>query len=232
MKKILITAPVRQEKKIFNLYLNSLNNLVKEGFTTEYFFSLHNSKHLSERLEGHQYCLAESDNDFVTHHTHHWKDENLLDVSSIKNFLIKQMLEGDYDYMFMVDSDIILHPETLNHLVKQNKDIISEVFWTKWKPDSEEEPNAWMHNFYSFNHLDEIKDWRVKGLYEVGGTGASILIKREVFEKGIDYSIIPNVSFTKWEDRAFCIRAVVHGYKIYLDTHYPAKHLYRKEDVK
>jgi len=58
------------------------------------------------------------------------------------------------------------------------------------------------------------------------------LIHRDVIASGVNYSPLYNVSFSNWEDRAFCIRAAAYGYKIYMDTHYPATHLYREEDVK
>jgi hypothetical protein len=62
-------------------------------------------------------------------------------------------------------------------------------------------------------------------------TGACTLIKRKVLEAGVNWNPVNNVSFSKWEDRAFCIRAAVHGFEIWLDSHYPARHLYRDSEV-
>ena len=43
---------------------------------------------------------------------------------------------------------------------------------------------------------------------------------------GVSFSIIDNISF--WgEDRHFCIRAEALGLKLYVDTVYPAYHIYR-----
>lgn len=228
MNKILIGAPVRQDEETFIKYLESLKSLNIEGLEVDYFFILHNSENLAKHLEPKQYEIFQTDNEYVKNDTHVWTNENLKDVIIMKNALIRKALIDQYDYFFLVDSDLILHEDTLQHLIKQKKPIISEIFWTPWTPEREEEPNAWMYDFYSFDHLDTLKKWRTKGVYEVGGTGACILIKSEVIESFVNYNPIKNISFSLWEDRAFCIRASVAGYKIYIDTHYPADHLYRR----
>jgi len=228
MNRILIGAPVRQDEETFVKYLKSLRNLNTEGLQVDFFFILHNSENLAKHLEPQQYELYESNNEYIKNDTHVWTNENLKDVIIMKNALIRKALIGKYDYFFLVDSDLILHEDTLQHLIKQEKHIISEIFWTRWTTERDEEPNAWQYDFYSFHDLDKIKDWRIKGVYEVGGTGACILIKSEVLESFVNYNPIKNISFSLWEDRAFCIRASVAGFKIYLDTNYPATHLYRR----
>lgn len=230
--RILIGAPVNQDEQIFQYYLESLNNQQHGDYEVDYFFILHNSPQLKQYLHPHQYIEHTNDTMYKKTDTHVWKNKNLYDVATMKNYLLQKTLEEGYDYFFLVDSDIMLQPKTLAHLVKQNKKICSEVFWTRWRPDEEEMPNAWDHDYYSFTKLGYWNKWRHKGLYEVGYSGACILIHRDVVASGVNYSHIPNVSFSNWEDRAFCIRAAVNGYKIYMDTHYPAIHLYREEDVK
>jgi len=227
-KKILIGAPVRQDEETFVKYLDSLKKLKVIGYELEFYFILHNSPHLKKYLNNNEYEEFESNNQYIKNEkTHVWEENNLKDVIIMKNKLLDKTLIEKYDYFFLVDSDIILHEDTLQHLVNQNKDIIAEVFWTQWTPDKDYEPNAWTHDFYSFDNLQRIEDWKVSNVYEVGGTGACILIKDTVIKKGVNYYPIKNISFSLWEDRAFCIRAIIHGFKIYLDTHYPAIHLYR-----
>jgi len=71
---------------------------------------------------------------------------------------------------------------------------------------------------------------RRPGVYEVGGLGASTLISLSALKKGLNFSPIRNISF--WgEDRWFCIRAIVLGFSLFIDTHFPATHLYRDSDV-
>ena len=70
-------------------------------------------------------------------------------------------------------------------------------------------------------------EWRIPGLYEIGGSGALILISRRVLERGVDYTPIPNLRKAVFgEDRHFCIRAVCNGFSIWLDNHAQPFHLY------
>lgn len=230
---ILIAAPVRQNEEKFKLYIDSLNKLeVPSNVNVVRFFILHNSSHLIEYISPQdQYQEVNTNDEYRTdENTHHWQDHNLQFIAYVKNQLVDIMLKSGFDYIFMVDSDLILHPKTLVSLLDSKKDIVSEVFWTKWnKDDILEMPNAWDYDHYSF-FKDTISQYRKGNVYECGGTGACILIHRKVFEKGVNYNPINNVSF--WgEDRAFSIRAKVAGFDLFVDTKYPAIHLYRDSDV-
>jgi SRSO17 transposase len=56
------------------------------------------------------------------------------------------------------------------------------------------------------------------------------LISRTALEAGVNFSRISNLSF--WgEDRHFCIRAAALGLQLFVDTHYPAYHIYRDSDL-
>jgi hypothetical protein len=56
------------------------------------------------------------------------------------------------------------------------------------------------------------------------------LISRKALSAGVNYSPIQNIRCIEGEDRFFCIRAICNGFKLYIDTHYPALHLYRQAD--
>lgn len=226
--RILIGAPVRQDHTTFYRYLKALNQLKTDGFHVDFFFVLHNSTRLKRFLKPDQFIEFSSMMEYKRDEKgHHWTLGNLTDVMMMKNFLLKKVLVENYDYFFLVDSDLILKPETLHRLFSRQKDIIAEVFWTKWQQNEEEMPNAWIADHYTFLKHRQYLEWRAAGVYEVGMTGACILIHRNVLESGVDYTPIKNVSFSNWEDRAFCIRAAVHGYDIFLDTTCPPEHLYR-----
>jgi len=229
--RILIGSPVRQSEKIFKHYLKSLDSLERASHEIDYFFILHNSPELKQYLSVDQYTEFKNNTEYVRNDTHNWTRNNLSDVTNMKNYLLKKAIDKKYDYFFLVDSDLILHPKTLIHLIDQKKDIIGNVFWTKWESKEAELPNAWDYDFYSFNSQKNIDDMRKKQVIEVGYTGACILISSNVIRSGVDYTPINNISWSLWEDRAFCIRAKVHNYNIYLSTYYKATHLYRDEDV-
>lgn len=229
---ILIAAPVSEDKETFEKYIDSLNKLnIPDYVNIQKLFILDNCKELEEICKDDNTHLLYNTDDISynkTEKTHEWKVQNLQKVASFKNQIVDIALENNFDYIFWIDSDLILDPETLNHLLAQNKNIISEIFWTKWTPEQSPTPNAWMTDHFTFQKENQWDDWKQKGVYEVGGTGACILVDTKVYRDGANYTYIPNVSFSVWEDRAFCIRSIIAGHKIYLDSHYPATHLYRK----
>jgi hypothetical protein len=155
-------------------------------------------------------------------------------MSTMRNELLEFARRGDYDYYFMVDADLILHPQTLIRLIEARKDIVAECFWTKWRPETEspEGPNAW--DFDSIGYIggfeERTKEWRTPGLYRIGMSGACILLSKPVIQSGISYNPLYNISFFG-EDRYFCIRAACFGFEIWLDTTLPPVHLYRPSDV-
>jgi hypothetical protein len=243
--KILIASPVRTSEpwqtEAFKHYLNSIDNLERpENAQVDRLFLLHNSPHLKEIVKegpipgGNQYIaeVETPDHYSCTEKTHEWKTQNLLAVAAMRNYLIETARVMGYDYYFMVDSDLVLHPKTLMVLIEAKKDIVAEAFWTKWTPEDIEAVNAWDRDTYSFfpDMETRFKQFRQPGLYQVGMTGACVLISKPVLEAKVNYDHIYNVSF--WgEDRAFCIRAAVHGFEIWLDTHYPPVHLYRPSEL-
>jgi len=238
MDKILITAAINQKPEILKHYLQSLDDLIidKNLFSVDRHFYLHNCYDNLKDYFNDETSLVRYDNKIsykVSNDTHHWKYENFTTLSTIKNEIIDYSLKNNYDYTFWVDSDLILHPLTLIHLYKTLKhlklNIMSEVFWTKWNVNDEHPgTNAWQYDQYGGNQYD----YTQKGIHKVGGTGALILVNNDVYRKGVNYSPIENVTFSIWEDRAFSIRAMTHGYNLYMDTQYQAFHIYRDSDLK
>lgn len=230
--RILIAAPVHQKLHIFKEYLESLNNLlVPADCEVDRFFILHNCEDLLSLIEGNSlYSIYNTDPVYKTDEvTHHWTDDAVSHVAGMKNCILEYARDQDYDYVFLVDTDLILHPMTLIRLMQANKDIIAEVFWTSWGPDEPEMPNAWDFNAYQFLHDRRLEEWKTPGIYAVGMTGACTLIKKKVIQAGVNFSRVYNINF--WgEDRHFCIRAAAQDFGIWLDTHYPCVHLYRDSE--
>ena len=237
MKKILLCAPVHEKEHIFVEYLKALRKLeVPEGYEVAKMFVLHNCEHLQRhiRIDLNETCRILNNNvDYIKDdRTHLWQGNNFKSVVWMKNHLIQEMLKYGFDYIFYVDSDLILHPKTLTQLILADKDMVSNIFWTWWdksNPAQGELPNCWMQNDYHFE-AEDLRRWREKGTYRVGMTGACTLIKRKVLQNPcVNWNVVNNINFSAWEDRAFCIRVAVAGFEIWTDTHYPALHLYREE---
>ncbi|KZZ84258.1 glycosyltransferase [Bacillus sp. SJS] len=253
--KVLIGSPIHQKPEILSEFLYSLDHLNQDDTELSFYFIDDNKDPESTRLlyEFQQKAKrvkiersSYSDVYVKDHSTHYWNEHLVWKVAAFKDSMIQYADQQGFDYLFLVDSDLLLYPETISHLVKQEKDILSEVFWTRWQPDSMEQPQVWLsdeYTQYQKGRGDQLSDeeattrfhefisqMKVPGVYEVGGLGACTLLSRKALQKGVGFGQIYNLSF--WgEDRHFCIRAAAIGFKLYADTHYPPYHIYRDTDL-
>lgn len=257
MTKIIIGSPIKQKSKILNEFLISLDELNLEGLEVSYYFIDDNTEDKSSELLNnfkkahknvileHSSKLINSNESYVCNEIEHrWKKNLINRVILFKNAIIDYAKENNYDYLFFIDSDIVLHRQTIKHLIDRNVDIVSNVFWTQWVQNDRVEPQVWLqdvNNFYLTDWdknytkhqieqmcLDFINQMKIPGIYKVGGLGACTLMNKKAINSGVNFSVIDNVSF--WgEDRHFCIRARVLGLNLYVDTVYPAYHIYREE---
>ncbi|MPQ44468.1 glycosyltransferase [Clostridium tarantellae] len=259
IKRVLIGSPVHQKYEILLEFLKSLEELEKTNLKVDYCFVDDNSDKNSSKLlndfkEKHENVTllnvdlsSEEDQQYYCDdYTHRWNNSLVDKVTKFKNEIIKFAVKENFDYLFFIDSDIVLQIPTLVTLVEANKDIISNVFWTRWSPEGPELPQVWVKDAYTFYNADAINPipqeeaqrlsnefinmLKVPGLYKVGGLGACTLISKKALQKGVNFNKIYNISF--WgEDRAFCIRAAALGFELFVDTHYPAYHIYRNNDL-
>lgn len=256
--KVLVGSPIRQKPAILKEFLESLERVDQTKCSLDYFFIDDNvideSKALlhsfSQRNGGKCQILGAEEgpsSEYLCNEiTHYWKDDNIWKVAGFKDRMIDLAREKNYDYLFLIDSDIVLHPKTIEQLIEDNKEIISEVFWTRWNPQSIPLPQVWLYDQYTLNEqvagenlsqeevtkrsFDFINKLKRPGVYEVGGLGACTLISKSAIQKGISFRKIPNLTF--WgEDRHFCIRAGALGLSLHVDTHYPAYHIYRESNL-
>lgn len=218
-RKVLITAPLKQEVEVFRAYQNALDHLIiPKGVEVGRHYIVNDCPQVIPYIKGTYEEINTGDYYGKTSDTHIWRPNNLSKMPRLRNASIKA--SKGYDYWFSIDTDLVLEPETLEALLDADKDVVSEVFWTEgtwWC-------NAWMYD--QCDPADQLERWKAPGLYQVGGTGALTLVKTKVFEKA-DYTPIPCIKNALWgEDRWFSIRCACHGIEMWLDTHCPATHLY------
>lgn len=250
-KRILVGSPVHQKPEILKEFLSSLEHLNRTGISIDYMFVDDNIDKCSTNLlhdfspdNSFVYCIIGNEIGQYTcdDETHYWNDHLMLKVANYKNKIIDFALEKDYDYLFFVDSDLVLHPNLIEHLMSFNKEIVSEIFWSSWHTGAPELPNVWLFDEYDFvakssnENEDKIANakflnmLKIPGLYQVGGLGACTLINRTALEKGVNFKPIKNLTI-HGEDRFFCIRAAVLDIDLFVDTHYPAYHIYRDSEL-
>lgn len=254
-KHVLLGSPVQQSPAILREFLIALEEMEKTGISIHYMFMDDNtyessSALLAEFKEKYKQVEIINNKDSFNYrcdeYTHYWQEETVWKVARMKDKIIEYARKNNYDYLFLIDSDLVVHPNTLVQLIKAGKEIISSIYWTCWQPGTIEMPQVWLEDQYSMYKkipgevitdeeanrrlLEFFNQLRIPGIYEVGGLGACTLISGKALGAGISFAKIKNLSF--WgEDRHFCIRAAALGFSLYVDTHYPAYHIYRESDL-
>lgn len=255
--RVLIGSCVRQDHRILRYFLDSLRDLRTTGAQVGFFFADDNEQVLSSRLlylfrpVGAAVTVERVEGErpaFIKDQVHHHWNEKLTErVAVLKDNILRHGLREGYTHILLVDSDLILHPETLLRLLQTGKDIVCEVFWTRFRPQARETPQVWLADSYTLyraargEQLDErekgrrIQDFfsmlRRPGLYRVGGLGACTLFSKRAVAQGVSFRDIYNLSFSG-EDRHLCVRAAALGFELYADTHFPPFHIYREDDLK
>ena len=221
MTKVLIAAPLRQEPKIFREYQKGLDGLIlPEGVKADRYFVVNDCPEVVPEIRGADWTEVNSEN-VTMYQNHLWDNQLVSNMSVYRNMTIRYALEGGYDWLLSVDTDLVLEKHTLQTLLADQKDIVAGLFWTNgWS-------NAWMYD--QADGYDPA--WEKPGLYRIGMSGALILIARKVLEAGVDYTPIPVIRKALFgEDRHFCIRAVCAGFEVWGDSRCQPVHLYKEKD--
>lgn len=257
MNSVLIGSPIRQKPNILKQFLIGLNEANKDGLSVSYFFVDDNTDEESSALlyeftkyndvilkNGNEMFSKLDDHEYICDDDHHWTSANIRRITLFKDAIIDYCIENKFDYLFFVDSDIVINKDTLNHLISRKVEIVSNVFWTQWQVNASLSPQCfWIPDLYrqntSFNQelspeeatrirSEMVERLRNPGIYSVHGLGACTMIARSAIEKGVRFKEIPNLS-VPGEDRHFCIRAGALGIDLYMDTVNPVYHIYREE---
>jgi hypothetical protein len=254
VKRVLIASPIRQKPAILTEFLACLQALDRTGLILTFIFI---DDHDSPSSALQQFAAAnpgvtvlpgteQSQAYRCNEQTHYWQEDIVWKVAKYKDYFIQLACEEQYDYLFLVDSDLALHPKTITHLVSLGKDLVSEVYWTQWEKELIPLPQVWLGGQYRLheqgdgNPLTEeetgkrqrefIHKLHCPGTYRVGGLGACTLLSKKALAAGVSFCRIDNLDLVG-EDRHFCVRAAVLGLELYADTYYPPYHMYRESEL-
>lgn len=160
-----------------------------------------------------------------------------LPVDVARTWLVQQVLQREYDYLWFVDQDCAFLPGTLERLISWGKDITGALCLMR------NSVACWPMIYGEKREVDGADKWRIMAqeahdylkkyanvetnapqiidpvpedsLYEVSFTGCHcLLIKREVFDN-VSYPWFSGIPGQ--EDRNFCLKAAEAGYKIHVD---------------
>lgn len=235
MKKVLLFSSVCKPKSILEVSLPSYAALLQESFQIDLLFYDDNKETASQDYLA-KFCkkqlnckqLEKVELNKTDYEEHQWNPSRIDRIIIIKNQAIQYALNNGYDYLFLVDADLVLHPNTVANLILQDRHFIFSVFWTLFYGETIHKPNAWDHHSWSYKNAQSILRLSQKGNYIVGGGGACTLLSREILSKGLTFNRLPSLYY-QGEDRHFCTRAQALGYDVVVNTDYPAYHIFREE---
>src|SRR3990167_8311008 len=164
-------------------------------------------------------------------------------IDKARNHIAKQALEGRFDYLFFVDDDNPVPPETLKLFIEDDKDIVIAPILTR-NPDEhgrhqlcafyKQERDVDGKKMILYQNITDFKDGGPLHSIDAGGCGA-MLIKRRVLEamynKYRDFMFeFGNLNMgkerrTTSEDVEFCERAINLGFELWLDDRVQPTHI-------
>lgn len=157
--------------------------------------------------------------------TRNWTGSAFGRVAKLKDALIEQALKGGFDYLWLVDADVLCDRYTLQSALDCEVPIVSSVYWTQWQLPSEDlkayvhaGPQVWQRGTYDMTGRMDEATFRGRLMQRArlhlpeGGLGACTLIRRDAMEKGVRFAFFrPNPmgqgGMQDGEDRHFCARA-------------------------
>lgn len=152
------------------------------------------------------------------------------DCARARNLMAQEAIDYDFDYILMVDSDIVLPRDALCNLLSNRKDVV--YGWMKRKRTQTGQTEIFtlgQKDFTNSNNLN-IKDiiisdepLEIKG----GGMGCTLIntnVFKTIKEKWFKYVEYENGAILS-EDNYFATMCVKYNYKLFLDTRVHCGHI-------
>lgn len=144
-------------------------------------------------------------------------------VVNNRNRLVQEARELGVDYLFFVDSDIVMHPWTLRRLLDLDKDIVGATYIQREPPHrilGKALDGRLLHDVLIGEHVDTSKSMEVSAL-----PGGCLLVKSTVFDPGklelpffqTPAHVTDGVPWIEGEDYFFCRTARAAGFSVWLD---------------
>lgn len=131
-----------------------------------------------------------------------------------RNTISQLAIAGGADFVLLVDDDMVLTGDLLEHLLRRDVDIVSPIFFRSTPPI-----DPLVYTFDDFGDRVPFYDYPKQAIFETpGGNGTGcILIKVEVL-RAMDVPIWRGNESGLAEDIDFCDRAGALGFKTWCDS--------------
>ena len=249
MNEILIASPVSNRAWCLPYYLKCLNSIEYPKDKMSLYFIVNNSMDDSLKI------LNEFKNEYSSHYKSikidvsnskvQFQDERSTNVRHeytynnlvrLRNLILEYAKKIRTDYLFSIDSDILIKSNTLNKLLKANVPIISSLIYNGYIHNPEE---PWRYTNImkqiTDGSIEHITNWYTKNaetlteskVIPVDVTGAAYLIHKDVINSGVRYEY-----HIQGEDIPFSLNAKSKGFQSYCDLSAFSYHCMNEELLK
>jgi cellulose synthase/poly-beta-1,6-N-acetylglucosamine synthase-like glycosyltransferase len=215
MIRVMIGCPVRDRAWVLPQYLDRLQKLDKSLAEVRYCFIINNCSDASPQIltEFARQVPERVDlifKDYPDPGGFRRGEYNFSRLAELRNLLLQAFLESDCDYLFSLDSDILVPPYTLTQLLKDKCDVVSALVC-----NGREIGDLRIYNILArgregnYRHMVHFPRDQI---FPVDCTGAAYLIRRGVIAAGVRYSGKHGA-----EDIGFCEAATDLGFGLFCD---------------
>lgn len=164
------------------------------------------------------------------------------EIDAERNCIAQNAIDGGYDYVLMVDSDVVLPSDALRNLLDPQTDIVLGQYRERRRINNTEKKCTCLNRFgkdRNFNDEDaisveEFNSMREQGLNRIeihGGGCGCILIStnalKQMEKPWFNFITYPDGSCLS-EDLYFCLEAQRFGFKVYADTRVQCGHILKQ----
>lgn len=222
--RVMIGCPVRDRAWILPRYLRCLLNLAYPQTQLEYAFIINNClDNTPDVLE--DFAQKQTSPVRLVYDNSQTRSGctrgyySFSRLAELRNQLLAQLLDSECDYLFSLDSDILVSPSTLSSLLENQCDIVSALVYNGLI--NGRQPVYNILERIGADQFVHITNFCRNALLRVDCTGAAYLIRRKVIAgHGVRYS-----SRYGAEDIGFCMDAHRKGLKIFCDTRLECCHV-------
>lgn len=219
---VVLGCPVQNRAWVLPYYLKHIYELDYPKKDLTLWFLVNDSKDATlqileefAKLHKEEYGKIEIQNDFYGFHPDNRNkgrsSRSFHQFTYVRNKWVEGLKKLNADWVFSVDSDILIPSNCLKKLINNDKDICSMLVNNMAHPRGygRDCTNVLAKTATKYTHILEYPQDTV---FECDVTGAAYLIKRAVFNNTL-YQFHP-----QGEDVGFCINACKNGYKIWCDS--------------